>query len=238
MKTSWSQDMVSFKMYTVKMPVSKVIGRLLRLMHDVRKTHSESIYKWALIEMTLRIQGHISPPHLRCHCDGNIFMKKKTRSSISNLEPITPSLLSYVPRGSAGAPLSSSWWSRSQRTRYVTEQTKHKSESLWCNSMQESLTRRRSRRPRDRARSVPSSTRRRTRQRRSWSSSSSRCYSQIPYCVSQLLHNFFGLGVFVGEESASAVVVHSRTGRFCPPGIQGSLTCFCFVVTRCFKRSR
>ena len=56
-------------------------------------------------------------------------------------------------------------------------------------------------------------------------------HSFLAYCVSQLLHNFFGLGVFVGDESASADVLGSETGRFCLLRPPGSLTCFCFVVT-------
>ena len=39
-----------------------------------------------------------------------------------------------------------------------------------------------------------------------------RCSSRIPYCVSQLLHNFFGLGV---SESASAVARPSSRSLFC-----------------------
>ena len=62
-----------------------------------------------------------------------------------------------------------------------------------------------------------------------------RCSSRIPYCVSQLLHNFFGLGV---SESASAVARPSSRSLFCQPEVQGCLTCFCFVVNRCITGSK
>ena len=55
---------------------------------------------------------------------------------------------------------------------------------------------------------------------------------------SYVLHNFFGLGVFVGDESASAVVLRRGSGHFCLLGPPGSLTCFCFVVTQYIIRFR